>query len=212
MKLIHKLMLMGLLIAFGLPFVMFGPGGGPLLKPPPVVQEIQNMDVSMPDVGGMADKLRAALPGGEEEGAAGGDALRDAPRDGASQAPAMSANKVYRWKDAKGTWQFTSYPPPQGVEHKSIRMDASQNVVPAYTGPAGKAEGAQGGMAEGGAGQMMPGVMSGSSGAEKAGMADVMKLYSPENIQRTIQQAQDVQGLVNQRKADMDRQLENIGR
>ncbi|MBF0186734.1 MAG: DUF4124 domain-containing protein [Magnetococcales bacterium] len=204
MKLIYKLMVLVLLLAFAVPFITGGPGGKPLLKPPPVMRDLET-----PDIGGMVDSVRDAMPG----------------ETSAEKRPATGEfNKVYRWTDAKGTVNLTSTPPPEGVPFKTIRMDSSANVVPAYKPPpeveakiqarraaiaANAGSGSSGGQGGsmgmlGGDGQItLPGI--GSAG-------DVMNLYSPDNIKNVINQAQGMQGLVDERKSSIDRQIEEMQR
>jgi hypothetical protein len=39
--------------------------------------------------------------------------------------------KIYKWKDATGTWQYTQLPPPPGTEVEVVEVDADRNVIAA---------------------------------------------------------------------------------
>ena len=95
-----------------------------------------------------------------------------------------SKNVIYEWKDGKGNIQFTNSPPPQGVEFTAKGYDPDTNVIQSVGLSEDKTEAGE----ENKAGN--------SQTAEPNGLASV---YSPEKINKLIDDAKNVEKLLNDR-------------
>ncbi|MDJ0881539.1 MAG: DUF4124 domain-containing protein [Gammaproteobacteria bacterium] len=87
---------------------------------------------------------------------------------------------IYQWRDAKGELHFTSAPPPKGVEYTAKGYDPNANLIQSIEV---KHEEAQPVMAE-------PQIKK---------PTDIGNPYSPDNIQKLIDDAHNVQQLMNER-------------
>ncbi|MFT5449253.1 MAG: hypothetical protein ACI9DC_004442 [Gammaproteobacteria bacterium] len=45
--------------------------------------------------------------------------------------PAASVTTAYKWRDAKGNWQLTGQPPPEGTAYEVLETRSGDNIVPA---------------------------------------------------------------------------------
>jgi hypothetical protein len=55
---------------------------------------------------------------------------------GTPLAPEQTVTTAYKWRDAKGRWQLTDRPPPDGIPYERLETRSGDNVVPAF--PTGK--------------------------------------------------------------------------
>ena len=110
MKLSLKLILAVLVLALLLPFtILKNDRGQPMMSFP----DLGLPDFDVPELPSMpaAEKL--------------------APRVTMSQ----GVDKVYKWRDTDGSLQFTSEPPPPGLEYVVKEIDPNVNVIPAVSMP-----------------------------------------------------------------------------
>jgi hypothetical protein len=49
-----------------------------------------------------------------------------------SLAPAARVTTAYKWRDAKGDWQLTEQPPPEGTAYEVLETRSGDNIVPAF--------------------------------------------------------------------------------
>jgi len=52
--------------------------------------------------------------------------------DGTPLAPAESVTTAYKWRDAKGNWQLTGKPPPEGTAYETLETRSDDNIMPAF--------------------------------------------------------------------------------
>lgn len=38
--------------------------------------------------------------------------------------------RAYKWRDAKGNWQISDRPPPEGTKYETVTVTTDQNVMP----------------------------------------------------------------------------------
>jgi len=50
----------------------------------------------------------------------------------ASLAPVTRATRAFKWRDAKGNWQYTEQPPPDGTAYEVLETRSGDNIVPAF--------------------------------------------------------------------------------
>ena len=94
----------------------------------------------------------------------------------------------YQWKDASGTVQFTTQPPPEGVEYEIKKYNPNSNVIKAVEVPEPeeeKPEGEAGAVAQGD----QPSIQIGSP-------------YNPDDIKKLIDDAQSIEQKLQQRYED----------
>ena len=94
----------------------------------------------------------------------------------------------YRWYDADGNVQFTTEPPPEGVEYTVKGYDPDTNLIQAVTAPAEESP------QEPAAEKARPGLDPGA----------LDNPYSPENVKKLIDDAKNVQKILNQRYQDQE--------
>lgn len=97
----------------------------------------------------------------------------------------------YKWYDADGNVQFTTEPPPEGVDYTVKGYDPDTNLIQAVKAPA----------------EAAPEQPSRDS-AKPALDPDVLdNPYSPENVKKLIDDAKNVQKILNQRYQDQESAL-----
>ncbi len=85
---------------------------------------------------------------------------------------------VYKWRGTDGEWQFGSNPPGNGIPVDVVRIELDQTV----SSPPPDA----------------------GTGAPAGASDTVADVYSPTRIQHTIEQARQVQSMLNQRAKDQE--------
>ena len=162
MKLFAKFLIAALFIAMLLPFtILKGPDGNTLMS----FSDIGLPDLSMPDLPSVpsGSKMSSALDGG-------GEII------------------FYQWYDADGNVQFTTEPPPQGIEYTVKGYDPDTNVIQAVELPAEESQ---------------PEEASGQ--AEKTD--DIGNPYDPARIEKLFEDAKNVEKLLKQRFEEADAAL-----
>ncbi|UCH41452.1 MAG: DUF4124 domain-containing protein [Gammaproteobacteria bacterium] len=165
MKLFAKFLIAALFIAMLLPFTIIkGPEGRPLMS----FSNFSLSDFSMPD-------LPDVPSGGKMQSAIRGNGGEDI---------------FYQWYDSDGNVQFTSEPPPKGVEYTTKGFDPDTNLIQALELPQEESEPAQ---------------------TEPASRAhnpeDIGNPYSAESIQKLLEEAKNVEKLFKQRIKDQESAL-----
>ena len=98
---------------------------------------------------------------------------------------ATTMTKIYKWKDKDGIWQFSNFPDDKdGAE--LIEIDGNVNTIQAYTPPA-----------------LPTGNVSNEETGKAASIPGVMTV-SPEQAAEMMETVKDLQGTMDQRKADLD--------
>lgn len=172
MKLFVKLMLALLFIALLLPFTLLKDNDGNTLMS---FSDISLPDVSMPDVS-MPDL--PSFSGSKEIKPANDNDL-------------SGKDIFYKWYDSEGNVQFTSEPPPDGVDYTLKGFDPDANVIQAVKIPAKKKT-----------------VEKPKSAQEKsAGPEDNINPYSAENIKKLFEDSKNLEKLLNQKAKNQDSAL-----
>ena len=165
MKLFGKLLVAALVIAGLGPFTFIkGPDGRPLMS----FNELMMPDLNVPDMTGTVD-----LP--NLDNSAGGKDI------------------VYQWTDAEGVGQFSSEPPPPGVEFSVKGYDPNTNLIQSV-----KPEPEPVAVAN-------PVVQPAKPSPE----VDIGNPYSPDNVRKLIDDAKQVQEIINQRHQQQEALIGN---
>lgn len=168
MKLFAKLMIAVLFIAMLLPFTILKDDSGKTLMS---LSDIGLPDFSMPDFSmpDMAIISDAKIPASLDEDLGGKDIF-------------------YKWYDNNGNIQFTSEPPPEGVEFTRKGFDPNTNVIQAVNvGPEGSASDE-----------------SSPNQDKSADPGEVGNPYSQERIKKLYEDAKNIEKLLQQRSQDQD--------
>lgn len=88
---------------------------------------------------------------------------------------------VYKWHDSGGQTHYTNDPPPQGVQAELVSVHPDTNVVPAVDPP----------------------VSDDHAAVLKEQEVSAGSVYSPNNIQRLMDNARNVQNILNDRAEEM---------
>ena len=160
MKLFGKLLIAVLIIGILLPFtILKGKDGRPLMNFSNLKMPDFNMP-SMPELPGVAKTDTA----GKLLNSGGGNTT------------------IYQWKDIDGNIQFTTSPPPAGIEYTVKGYDPNTNVIQSVKLPENEVEKSE---SENNTGNPLD---------EGIGTA-----YSPEKIQKLFDDAKNVEKLLNDR-------------
>ncbi|MFT5506293.1 MAG: hypothetical protein ACI845_001574 [Gammaproteobacteria bacterium] len=171
MKLLAKLLVFGLVIAFALPFtVLKGRDGKPLMS----LSNIELPGFSMPD---FSDK---DLPKGNSN------------QNSAVQLGLEGKDIFYKWFDSEGNLQFTTSPPPEGVEFTVKGIDPNTNLIQAVKPVVKEVESALG--------------QQGQKGQSKSAK-DIGNPYSPEKVEKLFDDAQNIEKLLNDRLKNQEAAL-----
>jgi hypothetical protein len=131
-------------------------------------------DISLPDLS-MPDMPKIS------------DAKMSAPLDGD-----LSGKDVfYKWYDSDGNIQFTSEPPPEGIEYTLKGFDPDTNVIQAVKAPP----------KESGSDESTP-AQSKSTDPEVIGIP-----YSQDSIKKLFEDTKNIEKLLQQRLQDQDSQI-----
>lgn len=158
MKLFGKLLLAALIIGLLLPFtILKGKDGQTLLS----FSSLKMPDFSMPDIPSISNSTSPASTGGME-----------------------GKDIFYKWLDADGNLQFTTSPPPQGVEFTVKGYDPNTNVIQSVKIPREPEESD-----------------SAESGTDKKvkKASDIGSPYSPEKIEKLFEDANNIEKILNDR-------------
>ena len=176
MKLFAKVMIAVLFIALLLPFtILKGKDGNTLMNLTDLrLPDLSGISVDMPDLPGVP--ASASLQSAEEIQAA------DDNLEG--------KDLFYRWTDSEGNIQFTSEPPPDGVEYIVKGYDPNANVIQSVKLPQQENQTEE------------DDPVVGTDSPE-----DIGNPYSPETIKKLFEDAKNVEELLNQRLKDQEAQL-----
>ena len=154
MKLFTKLMIAVLVIAVALPFtVLKDDSGKPLLSIP----DLSVPDFSMPDFG-KVEQLAPDIDIGSGK------------------------DLIYEWYDAEGNRNFSSEPPPEGIEFTVRGYDPDANVIQAIKLPEETVDDREGNAAK-----------------PIKQPDDSANPYSPEAVEKLFEDAKNIEKLLNER-------------
>jgi len=106
-----------------------------------------------------------------------------------------NATKVYKWQDAAGEWHFSNQPPPAGIKgsvetyRSDVNVTQAPPVVEVIPEPEVEAE------------------SKGKAEAIPDSAAPLMPITDPEKVKQLIEDAKNVQGLVDNRQKNIDQHL-----
>lgn len=162
MKLFVKLIFAALFLAVLLPFtILKGPDGKPLMS----FGDLKMPDISLPK----APAIKA-----DKKTPAGIDGIE-------------GKDIVYQWRDAEGNLNFTTEPPPQGVEYTAKGYDPRTNLIQSVKADPEPSEQASAGSSEQ------------NSSKKVKGVSDIGNPYSPEKVEKLFNDAKNVQKLLDDR-------------
>ncbi len=171
MKLFAKLMIAVLFIAMLLPFTILKDDSGNTLMS---LSDISLPDFSMPDFS-MPDMPKIS------------DAKNSAPLD-----DDLSGKDIfYKWYDSDGNIQFTTEPPPEGIEYTLKGFDPDTNVIQAVNLPPEESASDDSTPAQN----------------ESAGPGEIGNPYSQESVKKLYEDAKNIEKLLKQRLQDQDSQI-----
>ncbi len=101
---------------------------------------------------------------------------------------------VYKWKDKGGTWQFTSEPPPKGMDFSSTVYDQNMNVIQAVETKRTVVKKKE----------LKENVSSPSN------ISDLGNSYSPEKIKSLFEDANNLETLLDDRFKKQSEVLDNL--
>ena len=118
----------------------------------------------------------------------------------AEELPSVSGEQdvVYQWKDDSGNLNFTTEPPPQGVEYTMKSFDARTNVIQAVKPKADSEVEAQ---------QAAGGLSSDQDGGQGNGIGNP---YTPEKIEKLFDDAKAVQEKLNDRFKEQQQIIDKL--
>jgi hypothetical protein len=172
MKLFVKLMIAALFVAVLLPFTLLkGDDGDTLMSFSNFsLPDISMVNFSMPDLSGFFGSKKIT-PSSDDD---------------------LSGKDIfYKWYDSEGNIQFTTEPPPDGVEYKLKGFDPDANVIQAVKIPAKEST----------AEESTP-VQEKSTGPE-----DGVNPYSADHIKKLFDDTKNIEKLLNQRAKDQESAL-----
>lgn len=121
--------------------------------------------------------------------------FRNSPASNPLTAGKEKETRVYKWQDARGEWHFSNQPPPAGTASsvKIYRSDVNITQAPPPLAE-GKSEPARS------APKQAPAIPKTA--------APLLPITNPERVKQLIEDAKNVQGLVNKRQQAIDQQVE----
>lgn len=90
---------------------------------------------------------------------------------------------IYEWYDSEGNVQFSNQPPPEGVEFKIRQFDSDANVIQSVKLPSAETASS----------------VIETQQPENGGAAEAPSPYSPEGVKKMMDEAKNVEKLLNQR-------------
>ena len=114
----------------------------------------------------------------------------EAPDKSKSAKTKKGETAVYKWQDAAGEWHFSNQPPPPGISHKVTIYRSDTNITQAPPAPEPKPAPAA------------------NTGAIPQTAAPLLPITDPERVKQLIEDAKNVQGLMDKRQADIDKQVD----
>lgn len=112
--------------------------------------------------------------------------------------PVAGKDVVYKWVDAQGVTQYSHEPPPDSVASKRLELDENTNVIQGLKLP--EEEAAASGQ-QNGTGQQNP--------VPQLALPEG-NLYSPQNIKKVIDDAKNVQKMLNERVGQQEQALKDL--
>ncbi|MDT8384755.1 MAG: DUF4124 domain-containing protein [Gammaproteobacteria bacterium] len=102
-----------------------------------------------------------------------------------------NTTRVYKWQDAAGEWHFSNQPPPTGIKGSVETYRSDVNITQAPPPPVEPAA-----------------VVTEKSVSDIPTTASpLLPITDPERVKQLIEDAKNVQGLVNSRQQTIDQQL-----
>lgn len=209
LKLFIKLMIFVLILAVAGPFIMRGPDGRPLLSLADI--KLPDFSLALPKLGSTAEPPPAEAPGS-------GQWIQWSDKASAPFNPDVLTreqlalldikaqdNIFYRWKDPKGVWQFSAVPNRNTLNHV-VRTDPNANVLQSLsTDDIDRAFGRTP-ASETGNSITQNNPAAGGKEAEPS-LLPIPTTVPVAEIPKLLDQAKDVQRIMEQRMQKMDQAL-----
>ncbi|MBL1275472.1 MAG: DUF4124 domain-containing protein [Ectothiorhodospiraceae bacterium] len=120
--------------------------------------------------------------------------FKDAPEPLQLLKPDKYETKVYKWQDKSGEWHFSNNPPPAGINSSVETYRSDVNITQAPPEPVPLEE------------EVQP-ESSDSTANIPDGPSPLLPITDPGRVEQLIEDAKNVQQLVNDRKKNIDQQL-----
>lgn len=108
---------------------------------------------------------------------------------------AVQDGTVFKWKDQNGIWQFSSEPPPKGLEFSSTVYDSNMNVIQAVETKRTEAK------------KNMLEIEDKEPTKDVPGITDA---YSPEKVEKLFDDAKNLDKLLGDRVKEQNEILNNL--
>lgn len=180
MGLFIKLMMFLVVLALAAPFVMKGPDGRPLMT----LDDIKMPDVEVPEVPDSVKNLSDKIP--DIKNPLSGD-----------QPSATQSTRVYSWTDENGQVQFSNTPPAGVHNVKATEYHPDANVIKLDKPPVTEQKPSATSPFKGDADT------KGSKDGDSA-LQDASSLYSPQGVQKLMDDARALEGKLQQRYEQHD--------
>jgi hypothetical protein len=108
-------------------------------------------------------------------------------------APESAKQIIYKWTDTDGVLQYTSEPPPQGISAEIVKVDPNANLMKAVKAPEPEPE-------------PVPVAAAPAEQEKTPAGPDIPFPYTPEQIKKTMDDARNVQKMMND-KAEKQQQI-----
>jgi hypothetical protein len=113
------------------------------------------------------------------------------PLTAAGDAIDKNVTQVYKWQDASGEWHFSSEPPPAGTKSSIETYRSDVNIVQAPPPPV----------------EVVPEATEQPDSDIPTTAAPLLPITDPERVQQLINDAKNVQELVNNRQQNIEQHL-----
>ncbi|ARN73660.1 DUF4124 domain-containing protein [Oceanicoccus sagamiensis] len=133
-------LLLFVLLALGMPMVMKGPDGRPLMTLSDWVPNLDSLPIDQAAISGVVDQLQQASPPAQSDRGDQTAAQTDNSAALVQAAPtpvSSSAGTLYKWQDEKGRWHFSNQKP---VTSTQVSMEALPEVENVMEAPVNKGD------------------------------------------------------------------------
>ena len=112
-----------------------------------------------------------------------------------------STTTVYKWRDKEGVWHYSNTEPPQHSNAETLHLETNVNVLPASETPATTSDSSQ---------MIKTPATAAKSDQKPTEDNSQPSLYSSEGIQKLMQDARNVQELMNNRAAEQQQAIDQM--
>lgn len=102
-----------------------------------------------------------------------------------------NTTQVYKWQDASGAWHFSSEPPPKGIKGSMETYRSDVNITQAASLPV----------------EVIPEPTEKTATDIPTTASPLLPITDPDRVKQLIEDAKNVQNLVNDRQQNIDQHL-----